>query len=598
MNRIHLKAGEFEFPYVLVIGPTYVESKCIAFETEDIDFDVLCTLSYGYSPDFSKAVPLLDSLNQPVTKLIPVADKKAGIDIDDFHGRYLFMRFTVPAGIGEAESAAHQSGDITRMTANVQFTVDANGAETKVAVEYGETNAYGMVKELPLVTVGADQVAFAVLTGLTGLEHSTTYHWRVKMWNDVGTSYGADQTFNTLTPALPGFANIAEANIDADSCNITADVHPGGAETDLVVQYGPTAAYGDGEQITIIAGEVAVPISIALTALLPGVTYHYRLVGTNAAGVEEGADGTFTTLALAPAILPDHTSTPLVDSCEVEAGVNPMGAETAIKIQYGLTAAYGTEIVCTESPLAAGNLPGVGSATIPNLTPGETYHWRIVATNAIGTTNGPDQTFDTFEFGYADIDNVVANPAATICEITADINPWNSETEAIVEYGLTNAYGLDVPIAENPIAAGLAAVPVTATIPDLIPGTTYHFRIVATNEAGPTVMADGTFQTVASTPSVTVEANPEALATSCPIDGTVNPNGAQTTCKVEYGLTAAYGSEAVCAESPIAAGNDAVSVSANLTPLVANTIYHYRLSATNSKGTVTTADLTFLTPAE
>ena len=35
---------------------------------------------------------------------------------------------------------------------------------------------------------------------------------------------------------------------------------------------------------------------------------------------------------------------------------------------------------------------------VPNLLPGTTYHYRLVATNGGGTTYGPDMTFTTGEY--------------------------------------------------------------------------------------------------------------------------------------------------------------------------------------------------------
>lgn len=396
MNRINLKAGEFEFPHIMRIGPTYVESRAMIIETEDIDFDVLCTFYYSDSIGFANAVPLLDSFGQSVTLLIPASNKKAGIDIDNFHGRYLYMRFTQPEGIVEATSSAHQSANITQMTADIQFTVDANGAETKVSVEYGKTNLYGSLKELPLVTVPAAQEAFAVLTTLEDLEPDTTYHWRVRMTNDVGVSDGADQTFKTLSVALPGIVDEASDNLTANSAGLSFNIHPGGADTEVVVQYGDSALYGDGENLDPIpAGVAEIPCTIPLVGLNPATTYHWRVVATNSAGVEEGVDQTFLTADAAPSIA-DEASVPTAANCAVSGTVNSNGDETVVTIEWGLTNAYGeAPVAAAESPVLAGNVAVPITATIPGLVAETTYHWRIKAVNAVGTTYSPDQTFIT-----------------------------------------------------------------------------------------------------------------------------------------------------------------------------------------------------------
>src|SRR5208283_1165610 len=79
-------------------------------------------------------------------------------------------------------------------------------------------------------------------------------------------------------------------------------------------------------------------------------------------------------------------------------------------------------------------------------------------------------------------------------------------------------------------------------------------------------------------------------------EGSVNANNATTTVKFEYGLTASYGNQVTAAQSPLN-GTTPAAVSAQITGLVPNTIYHYRVSATNVAGTTTGADSTFSTRA-
>ncbi len=73
----------------------------------------------------------------------------------------------------------------------------------------------------------------------------------------------------------------------------------------------------------------------------------------------------------------------------------------------------------------------------------------------------------------------------------------------------------------------------------------------------------------------------------------VNPNGLSTTYKVEYGKTKLYG------KSTLVTGLKSASTSEHfdieLPGLEAMSTYHYRVSATNSAGTTTTADTEFET---
>jgi streptogramin lyase len=81
----------------------------------------------------------------------------------------------------------------------------------------------------------------------------------------------------------------------------------------------------------------------------------------------------------------------------VSGAVTPLGAQASYLFQYGRTIAYGT--ATTSRILPAGAKPVEVSATIGGLRPSTLYHYRLVATNAFGTVNGPDRTFTTLRAG-------------------------------------------------------------------------------------------------------------------------------------------------------------------------------------------------------
>lgn len=97
--------------------------------------------------------------------------------------------------------------------------------------------------------------------------------------------------------------------------------------------------------------------------------------------------------------------------------------------------------------------------------------------------------------------------------------------------------------------------------------------------------------------TVTTGAAASTGQTSATLNATVNPNGSEVSeCKFEYGTTTSYGSGVPCTLSP-GSGESPVAVSASVAGLVANTTYHFRISATNLGGTSTGSDETFTTLA-
>ena len=105
--------------------------------------------------------------------------------------------------------------------------------------------------------------------------------------------------------------------------------------------------------------------------------------------------GTARTIRVLPAVVTGAASPLTQTSATLNATVNPSGAEVSdCHFEYGPTEAYGSSATCTSSP-GFGTSPVAVSAAISALAANIAYHYRIVATNPTGTSNGSDQTFKT-----------------------------------------------------------------------------------------------------------------------------------------------------------------------------------------------------------
>ena len=74
--------------------------------------------------------------------------------------------------------------------------------------------------------------------------------------------------------------------------------------------------------------------------------------------------------------------------------ITPGFRPTTYRIEYGITRDYGARTPQSSS-IGADNSPHLLSADVSGLAAATTYHYRVVASNEIGTTSGPDQTFTT-----------------------------------------------------------------------------------------------------------------------------------------------------------------------------------------------------------
>ena len=79
--------------------------------------------------------------------------------------------------------------------------------------------------------------------------------------------------------------------------------------------------------------------------------------------------------------------------------------------------------------------------------------------------------------------------------LNGTVNPVGYSTSFRFEYGTDTDYGRSVPIPEASAGAGQANIAASTIVGGLRPGTTYHYRLVATNVGGTSYGEDQTFTT-------------------------------------------------------------------------------------------------------
>jgi hypothetical protein len=273
-------------------------------------------------------------------------------------------------------------------------TADPNGSlALNCKFEYGPTTAYGeTVPCSPDPGFGDDPVF--VSAEVSGLQPNTSYHYRIVVTNEGGTSEGDDVELTTLIDK-PLVVTGGTSNVDASEATLSGSVNPlSNPVTACHFEYGTDTSYGGIVPCSTDPGSGggAVQETATISDLSPSTMYHYRLVAGNEGGVETGSDATFSTLPPSPSITTGASTNLLPDGAKLLGRVNAQGSVASYHFEYGPTTSYGSS---TAAGSAVGSVDEAVSAVITGLHPNTAYHYRLVATNAGGTSFGADQTFTT-----------------------------------------------------------------------------------------------------------------------------------------------------------------------------------------------------------
>jgi hypothetical protein len=210
----------------------------------------------------------------------------------------------------------------------------------------------------------------------------------------------------------PVAATGAATGVTASTATVTGTVDPQANLTTYHFEYGTSASYGlQSDEHDAGAGTGAVDVQAALTGLTVDTTYHYRLVATNAAGVDRGSDHTFRTTATPgpPGAVTGAARSVTTTGARLTASVDPNGRATTYRFEYGTTTSYGRH---TSDASAGGGQSAVSvGATVSGLQPYTRYHYRVVATNAAGVVRGRDRTLTTLRNPRGITASASPNPA-------------------------------------------------------------------------------------------------------------------------------------------------------------------------------------------
>jgi hypothetical protein len=359
---------------------------------------------------------------------------------------------------------------------------------------------------------------------VTNLLPSTTYTCRCGITNDEGTAYSAYTTFTTLVGAT--VTTGAATSVTDVTAVLSGSANANGPATYFInFDVGETTAYGKTFNPTTsngITGLTTVAYASIANRLLPNTTYHYRIKATQyrfgqysitTLGSIYGEDQTFTTGAAAtpPGTITLNVSEPVPTAATLNAGFETGSSAATVVFEYGTTTAYGSQYTAP-APFEASTAASA-TCVLQGLTANTTYHSRVTVTNSEGSSTGQDVSFTTLN-----PPTVTTGAATAVYASMATLNGTCNKQGGIYtvnfEFGQTTAYGQTAAPGGLTLGGGginlgggggviiiggggNSSQNISANAAPLLPLTTYHFRLKATDNYGNSYFgSDATFATL------------------------------------------------------------------------------------------------------
>jgi tripartite motif-containing protein 71 len=369
------------------------------------------------------------------------------------------------AAAHKAETTSVSALGRTKATLNAQ--VNPEGAATSYQFEYGTSQAYGSLAPAAPKSIGSGSTPVKVAETLAGLKPATTYYYRVVATSGETTTYGEDRHF--ATPALPSDPS-AKWRIAGKSLG-----ELGASEASFSVSGSFTIAIPSYGNMLFNCTESGTGKISGAQSLEEKLTLNCTVAGTSCK--REFKLGTWTG-TLSGGLTPEPKNI-IFEGCPFE------GLKVTFSLPATIPVDVGTEAV--KLPVSASFTGAFGTHPI--------YY------TSVSTWEGA--SYFGQSFGYESGGPEATSQAATALKPTSatlngTVNPLGTQSSYFFEYGPTTSYGTTGPAAGASAGAGTEALARSQSISGLVPESTYHFRILATNPKGITYGKDLTFTTAAN----------------------------------------------------------------------------------------------------
>jgi phosphodiesterase/alkaline phosphatase D-like protein len=360
---------------------------------------------------------------------------------------------------------------IKATSATLRGSLDSLGTAptVRVSFEWGLTTFYGSE------TTPESKTASGIYSAdLDGLSPNTTYHFRAKAAGD-DKAYGADVQFTTsATP--PSVSTNDATNISTNSARLNGELASLGTASSINVSFEYGTATGSYTHTTADQARPSTgAFSADLIGLTPGTTYYYRAKADGDGDPVYGVDAQFTTSATPPSATTSTATEVRSRSATLNGVLDSLGTASSVNVSFE----YGTATGSYTHTTADQARPSTAafSSDLIGLTPGTTYYYRAKADGDGDPVYGEEKSFTTLTTPPS-LTTGSATPvrcsSATLNGILDSLGTAVT-VDVSFEWGLTTAYGNETAPESRATTESF-----NASLANLSPNTTYHFRAKAT----------------------------------------------------------------------------------------------------------------------
>jgi hypothetical protein len=407
----------------------------------------------------------------------------------------------------------------------------------------------------------------------------------------------------SVNPAVqvPSVSTTSASGVTNNSAVLGGLVNPNGADTHVWFQYSTNSSMSGSvatPQQYIGSGTITVPFSANLSSLAGNTTYYYQAWASNSAGLSHGVVASFTTATSvhAPTVSTSSASFVTSNGATLGGSVNPNGLDTHVWFQYSTNSSLTGSVATLQQDIGSGTTTVPFSANLSGLAGNTTYYFQAWASNSAGTSQGVITSFATAASAQAPAVSTSGASSVTSISVTlgGSVNANGLDTHVWFQYSTSSSMSGSVASPQQDVGSGISAVPFSANLSGLAPGTTYYFQAWGSNNVG---ASQGSVLSFATSVSQTLAPPANLAPGDTSTNVSVNPTLTWSPVLNATGYTIFFG---ITNPPSFAVTNGGFSATSYVPgQLSGNTTYYWRVVATNAVASTSSPTISFttLTPA-